>query len=237
MTQESYVSRASRLLKDFDTSVSRVEHLLVARYGEEEAHALVRESRQRYRDVIPQIPYIGRRDPMLIFLLPTTRYLAIYKTFQAHGRTLEEAGRLAYEIGEAEIAALPGWVRRAIGILWFSRWLTKGLQRKEASSHERRYPGASVIAYVEGDGQDFDYGVDYVECAVCKFLGQQDAAELAPYACAVDRPASEMLGWGLRRTTTLAEGGPRCDFRFKKGGETRVSIPQSLTLTFESNAA
>jgi hypothetical protein len=37
-----------------------------------------------------------------------------------------------------------------------------------------------------------------------------------------------MLGWGLRRTMTLAEGGERCDFRFKKGGETCVPIPPSL---------
>jgi hypothetical protein len=84
------------------------------------------------------------------------------------------------------------------------------------------------LAYVEGDGQDFDYGIDYIECASCKFLHEQDAAELGPYVCAVDKVASEMLGWGLRRTMTLAEGGVRCDFRFKKGGKTCVTIPQSL---------
>jgi hypothetical protein len=28
--------------------------------------------------------------------------------------------------------------------------------------------------------------------------------------------ASDYFGWGLVRTTTLAEGGERCDFRFKR---------------------
>ena len=102
------------------------------------------------------------------------------------------------------------------------------LQRRAASSLEREYPGGYVLAYVEGDGRDYDYGIDYIECASCKFLNAQGAPELGPYVCAVDKIASEMLGWGLRRTTTLAQGGERCDFRFKKGAETNVTIPQSL---------
>ncbi|MEJ2559208.1 MAG: L-2-amino-thiazoline-4-carboxylic acid hydrolase [Anaerolineae bacterium] len=155
--------------------------------------------------------------------------LAKIATIQKHGRTVEEAGRLAYEIGEAEFEAIPGWVRRVIGVLWFSRWFTRRLQKRAASSQARKYSGGYVLAYVEGDGQDFDYGIDYIECASCKFLNDQGATELGPYVCAVDKVASEMLGWGLRRTMTLAEGGERCDFRFKKGRKTCVTIPQSLS--------
>lgn len=103
-----------------------------------------------------------------------------------------------------------------------------GEEEANTLSQERKYAGGYVLAYVEGDGQDFDYGIDYIECASCKFLNDQGATELGPYVCAVDRVASEMLGWGLRRTMTLAEGGERCDFRFKKGGKTCVTIPQSL---------
>jgi hypothetical protein len=228
MSNETYVSRTPQLLRDFDRSVSRVKPILVSRYGEELAATLMRDARREYEDLIPQIPYIGERNPMLIFLLPTSRYLALYRAFQKQGRTVEEAGRLAYEIGTAEFEALPSIVRRFIGILWFSRWFAGRLQKRAALSEERQYPGDYVLAYIEGDGQDFDYGIDYIECASCKFLADQDATELAPYACAVDKVASEMLGWGLRRTMTLAEGGERCDFRFKKGGETCVPIPPSL---------
>lgn len=228
MSHETYVSRKSRLLKDFDRSVSRVKQVLIARYGEEEANILLQESRKKYQDLIPKIPYIGDRNPLLIFLLPTSRYLAIYQTFQKHGRTVEEAGRLVYEMGEAEIEAIPGWVRRVIRDLWFSRWFAKRLQKRAVSSQERKYSGGYVLAYIEGDDQDFDFGIDYIECASCKLLNEQGAAELTAYVCAVDKVASEMLGWGLRRTMTLAEGGERCDFRFKKGGKTCVTIPQSL---------
>ena len=228
MTHDTYVSRKSRLLKAFDRTVARSKQVFLASYEEQEATVLMREARRKYEDLIPQIPYIGGRNPLRIFLFATSRYLAIYRTFREHGRTLDEAGRLVYEICEAEVQALPGWLCRVIGVLWFSRAVARRLRRRAALSQERKYPGGYVLTYVEGDSQDFDYGIDYTECATCKFLRAQDALELAPYVCAVDKISSEVLGWGLRRTMTLAEGAERCDFRFKKGGKTCVTIPQSL---------
>ena len=41
--------------------------------------------------------------------------------------------------------------------------------------------------------------------------------------CLADYPISEALGTGLIRKTTIAEGAERCDFRFKRGRETRRS--------------
>jgi len=101
-------------------------------------------------------------------------------------------------------------------------------KQRAIKSQQRRYPGNFVLTYVEGDGREFDYGIDYTECANCKFLRVENAFELAPYACATDKPISELLGWGLTRLRTIAEGFPTCSFRFKKGGATNVPIPQSL---------
>jgi hypothetical protein len=228
MTDENYISRKSELLKDFDRSVARVKRVMVSRYGEEQAQALIRESRQEYETLIPQIPYIGDRSPFLIFLLPTTRYLAIYRTMQSQGLTVEEAGRLIYQMSEADAKAIPGWERRIMGYLWFSPWFLRRLKKRAAESQKCQYPGGYVLTYIEGDGQTFDYGIDYTECASCKFLSAQKAFELAPYVCATDKVVSELMGWGLTRTMTLAEGCERCDFRFKKGGKTHVPLPQSL---------
>jgi hypothetical protein len=223
MPQETYVSRTSRLLRDFDRSAARIKRGLTARQGEAQATVLLRASREEYAALIPRIPYIGETNPLLVFLLPTSRYLAVYRAYQRAGRTVEEAGRTVYEMGAAEFAALPGLVRRAIRYLWFSPWFENRLQTRALESQMRTYPGGYVLNYVEGDGQSFDYGVDYTECASCKFLTAEGALELAPYVCSVDKVASEMLSWGLVRTTTLAEGGERCDFRFKRGGQTSVA--------------
>lgn len=228
MEHENYVSRQPQLLRSLDRSLSRLKPVLVSRYGADEARSLVLECREVYEKLIPHIPYIGDRTPMLIFLLPTTRYLAIHQALQRHGRSVEEAGQLIYAMCEADGEAIPALACRVAQELWFSRWFRRRVQRRAATSQERQYVGGYVLAYVAGDGTEFDYGVDYIECACCKMLKEQGATELGPYICAVDKPASEMFGWGLRRTTTLAEGGDRCDFRFRKGGPTEVAVPVAL---------
>ena len=108
MSHENYVSLTPHLMKSFDSAVSRVKPILIARYGEAEANALMRESRQKYIDLIPQFPYIGEHNPLLdVFFFPASWHLGIYKAFREHGKTVEEVGRLVYEIGEAEIRAIP----------------------------------------------------------------------------------------------------------------------------------
>ena len=165
--------------------------------------------------------------------MPASRHLGIYKAFQEHGKTVEEVGQLVYEIGEAEIGAIPGFVRRVVRMVWFSRWFTTRLQKRAALSQERKYPSGYVVAYLQGGGEEFDYEFDYIECAVYNFFRQQGAAELVPYLCAIDKIASELMGWGLRRTMTLADGGAKCDFRFKKDGKTCVTIPESLRKVYK----
>jgi hypothetical protein len=223
MPEASYASQKSRLLKDFDRMVVRVKRVVISRYGEEQAKALIGESRREYEALIPQIPFIGEKNPMLIFLLPTSRYLAVYRALQKRGATVEDAGRLIYEMCEAEAKAIPGPVRRLMGWLWFSPLFLRRVRKRAAESQQRQYPGGYVFTYVAGNGRDFDWGIDYAECSSCKLLKVQDAMELAPYVCAVDKISSDLLGWGLARTMTLAEGFEKCDFRFKKGGKTCVA--------------
>jgi hypothetical protein len=222
MPEASYASQKPRLLKDFDRMAARVKRVLISRYGEEPARALIGESRREYEALIPQIPYIGEKSPMLIFLLPTSRYLAVCRALQKRGATVEDGGRLIYEMCEAEAKAIPRSVRRLMGWLWFSPLFLRRVRKRAAESQDRQYPGGYVFTYVAGNGRDFDWGIDYAECSSCKLLKAQDAMELAPYVCAVDKISSELLGWGLTRTMTLAEGFEKCDFRFKKGGQTRV---------------
>jgi hypothetical protein len=154
--------------------------------------------------------------------------LAVYRVSKAHGKTVEQTGDLVYEIGRAFLKSSPAFLARLSGNMNFSRLYLSRLRKRAIESHQRKYPDDYVFNFVEGDGQTFDYGVDYLEWASCKFLAKQGAPELAPYLCPVDILYSKSLGWGLTRTMTLAEGAERCDFRFKKGGKTKVAVPASM---------
>lgn len=220
---EYYESRTKRLLAEFDTTVGRVADLFAGRYGSTDAVFLAGEARRHFERLIPDLPYVGGVQPLTQFVVATGWFLAMYRALQTRGRPVEEAGRLVYEVTEAYLRRYPGAARRLVGYMTFSKLYLARLRRRAQESHERRYPDGYVFRYVPGDDATFDYGVDYLECASCKFLARQRAPELAPYLCTVDTIYSEMFGWGLVRTTTLAERGDRCDFRFKRGGPTRIA--------------
>ena len=83
--------------------------------------------------------------------------------------------------------------------------------------------GDFEIRYIPGNGENFDFGIDYVKCGNYEFAKEQGVEEFAPYICMSDIALSKALNWGLTRTQTLADGCDRCDFRFKQGGQTRIS--------------
>ena len=228
MTHANYLFRKKQFMKAFDRSLEFAKPAVASWLGEEQANRFMQEARQGYEALMPRIPYIGKNWLSLSFFIPTTRYLAMYRALQRQGRAVEDAGRLAYLIGTEEAKAYPNIFRRFMEFFWFSRLFRALIKRRQIQSRQGRYPGESVIEYVEGNGEEFDYGVDYIECAVCKFLRAENAIELAPYSCAIDKPVSELMGWGLTRLKTIAEGYPECEFRFKKGGKTNVPIPSSL---------
>ena len=230
MSSESdyYISRKPRLLREFNSYARHAHPALIRYFGAENVSFLVAEAREIYELLILQLPYIGGKQPFTQFVTSTGIMLALYRVAKAHGKTLEETGQLIYEVGKEVLHAYPVFLARFLSGVNFSRRYLDRLQNAADESHQRQYPGDYVYNFIEGDGKTFDYGVDYLECASCKFLAQQGAAEIAPYLCPVDILYSQALGWGLMRTMTLAEGAEKCDFRFKKGGQTRVAVPLAL---------
>jgi hypothetical protein len=223
-----YAAHQIRLLREFDQAVRRVKELLVARLGAETTAAMVEESRAEYAALIPQMPYIGGKQPFTQFVVFTAWFLAMYRVLKRRGYSVEEIGRLISEMGQAFVGAYPAYLLRLMGRRYFSRRHIAEVQRRAAASPHSPYPDDYLYDFVEGDGIVFDWGVDYRRCAGVEFLKAQGALELAPYLCAGDVLYSDAFGWGLARTTTLAEGHERCDFRFKKGAPTRVVLPPAL---------
>jgi hypothetical protein len=218
-----YISRMHSMLRDFDKVIAKVKHVFVEHYGQESSEQLIRVARLEYEALIPELPYIGGKQPFTQFLITAAWFLAMYRTLQKQSMSTQEAGSLVYELTESFMGVYPQFVLRFLGFMSFSQGYLRKLHQRAIESQERKYTGDFVYVFVKGDGKTFDYGVDYLECGTCKFLQAQGAPELAPYLCATDYLLSEAYNWGLQRTMTLAEGFERCDFRFKKGGKTRIA--------------
>ena len=222
-----YLARKRRFLLEFDL-VARSARSVIEAYFGENARELTAEARREFEDLIPQFPYIGGKQPHTEFIIFTGMLLAVYRVNKAHGKTAEQTGEMVFEMGRAFLNSFPTFLLRLLMPLNFSRRYLDLIRKGAIESHQKKYPEGYVINFIEGDGATFDYGVDYLECASCKFLAVQGAPEIAPYLCPVDILFSEALGWGLTRTTTLAGGADRCNFRFKKGGPTNVAVPAAL---------
>lgn len=60
------------------------------------------------------------------------------------------------------------------------------------------------------------YGIDILECGICKLFQKHNAMKYASILCEVDKVTSNLAGLELIRNSTIAYGAERCDFRFKR---------------------
>jgi hypothetical protein len=227
MVENYYTSRKDSLMRDFDKASKILEQVLTVRYGAEPASTIRKETRQEFEALIPQLPYIGgKKNRHTRSVIGTSYGLALYRALTARAKSVDEIGAIHYSFSKAVLASLP--LPSKLGF-WFLRVLLSTrpgkylfkivLKRRVRISQERRIPGNVVGRYVEGQGDEFDCGVDITECPIADFFHAQNAAEFAPYVCLYDFPASALWGTGLVRTMTLAEGAEKCDDRFRLGQE------------------
>ena len=219
-----YSARKERLLKDFESTCALMKASLIARYGKEFASTLQKEVRQEYEMLIPEIPYIkGSRARMLnSFLLITSQELAAYKAMNKHGKPPGEVWELCHEALRYRLAEIPHWKRWSLRCFMFSRLVRKIMARRARQQQKTRF-GDFEIEYLIGEGDEFDFGVNYLQCGNQNFVKKHGGEDFAPYVCMSDIALSEAMGWGLIRTQTLADDCPHCDFRFKQGGATQIS--------------
>jgi hypothetical protein len=214
-----YVRNKAKLLQDHRRLTTIGQKIMAARYESDFVAAVTRESLAEFEKLLLELPYIdGDQNPLTGNLVFSASALAFYYVMKRHGRTVEETGELLYLIMEAWIKRYPGFIRRLMGAYYMSKLSQRQSRRRAPLSQERRYAGDWVFEYVEGDVETFEWGRDYVECGIVKFLHSQGADELTPYLCLTDHALFGALGIELKRTMTLAEGCEKCDFRFKRGG-------------------
>jgi hypothetical protein len=206
-----------------DDHLEGTEKVLVARFGQGRTSGLMVDIRQEYEALTPQVPYIGGGENMFTeWLTYGVYYLAVYRVLKAEGQSVEEVGQVIFEAFQA-MADYPKWLLRLVGSLTYDEQYVSRLKEAVARTQERRYPGDWVATFIQGDGEEFDYGIDIAECGICKFYRAQGADELAPYLCLSDYVVSHAFDRGLVRYKTLAEGAEVCDFRYKKGRDTFVN--------------
>jgi len=209
-----------RLAPGLDDVVEAAGTVYTARFGDDLAATLLQDTWRAYEAL--EIPDIGGEANLNTQNLAYAAYtLAMYRALEPRGQTVEDVGRMIYELYEA-MTDYPGWLLGLIGRLKYGQSYGEQWREQAARSQQRQYPGDWVFTYVEGDGVEFDYGLDFSECGICKLYHAYGADELTPYMCLSDEVVSRAFDRGLVRYKTIAEGDGTCDFRYKRGRETFV---------------
>jgi hypothetical protein len=224
-----YTPRKAELLTDFDKTAELVKDTVVSRYGMDFADTLFSACRAEYEALIPHIPHIAgfRARTLNTFVVISAQELAVYQGMKTYGKTAEEAWTICHDalrLRMTHYSPMKRWLLKRV----MCSGIVKRRFQQRAEAGATHHFGDFQVRFVSGQGEDFDFGVDYLACGIHMFVREHGGEAFAPYVCLSDIALSDAMDWGLTRTETLADGCKRCDFRFKKGGITRISstIPE-----------
>ncbi|MFW9795377.1 MAG: L-2-amino-thiazoline-4-carboxylic acid hydrolase [Candidatus Thorarchaeota archaeon] len=214
------------LLKEFDNLMNIARSVRVSYLDEEGIEQLAQEARVKYNKIIPILPYVGgEKSRFTDLMIQSGMTVAFYKACKDRNLSDRQIGELIYKIVEEEmrsVSRIKKWFARRM--LFTSSYRNAWRQALE-DSQTREYPKNWVGEFVEGNGIEFEFGFDFLECGFMKLARDNDCEKIVPYACLCDFARMRGLGVGFRRTQTLAMGHPRCDFRFLKDYKTQRGWP------------
>lgn len=213
----SYDTRT--LLEQFDKALPAYRRALAA-MGRDAGDEVVREAAADYRRTMRAVPYVGDvKYPLPETLVQSAVALSFYRAMRSLGASGDKAEEFIYEAGAANITSGPAAEMQAAGAYQFTEQWYEMQRMLSARSQEKRLPGDWAYSFVEGVPGEFDWGWDFTECGIVKLYKPNGELRLVRQMCRLDFVASECQGTGLRRKTTLASGGSKCDFRYKQGRE------------------
>lgn len=214
-----YSLNAQKFMTAFEESVNAARTYLAMKYGNDAAHSICMDAAEEFKVLLPALPFIGGdAHPGTKWIVLSGQWLAFYRSMDKKGYQVRETARMMYDLYSENLKRIPADEMRKKGEMRFSEKYIEAL-RKRSESRTRFNELDWTNVFVPGDGVSFDYGYDYLSCPCAEYFIQQGARQLAPYFCLIDFPEHRLMGTGLMRSKTLAQGDKICDFRFKKGRE------------------
>jgi hypothetical protein len=213
-----YTSNRVRFVTAFDTIRRAVVDYISKQSTSEAANGIVNEAAFNFDRILPELPYVGGDDhPGTRFIVNAGQWIAIYKSMIKRGYKASEVGQMMYSIYEEKLKEVsPDELKKQKALTFSGEYINLMKQWAESTSP---YECDWKADFIEGDGVDFDYGLDYRSCPCFELFKAQNVKQLAPFFCLLDFPEAKQLNSGFFRTKTLAQGDEICNFRYKKGKE------------------
>ncbi|MFX0028859.1 MAG: L-2-amino-thiazoline-4-carboxylic acid hydrolase [Candidatus Hermodarchaeota archaeon] len=224
-----YTTNKASLMKQFELTLEISKDILMERFNKSKSEALINQMRKEYEDMIIQMTDIGGgRNPFISTLTSKVSLLVIFRNLEKEGYTYREIGEFSNRYKERETKMEMDRAKRSGGDLsevMFGEFYIKTLKRYCKNSQKKKYPDDWVMLFVDGTNEEFDFGLNISECGILKAYKKLGAEKYAPFACLLDFAHAHVLGYGLSRTKTIANGASGCDHRYTRNGSTPKAWP------------
>ncbi|HEU4858559.1 MAG TPA: L-2-amino-thiazoline-4-carboxylic acid hydrolase [Chitinophagaceae bacterium] len=148
-------------------------------------------------------------------------FLALIKTLDKRGENFETTRKICLEIVTEYVKPknqFQQFVKRLPAKL-VNTWLATFLLGEFDKRVSKNANPDGFIANIITDKQEtlgLGYGIDILECGICKLFKKHNYQKYAAILCEVDALTSDLAGLKLIRTGTIALGAPKCDFRWER---------------------
>ncbi len=148
-------------------------------------------------------------------------FLALIKTLDEQGEAFETTKKVCLEI-------VTGYVRPKNKLQQFLKrvpaklvdtWLASVFLKKFSKKISKNSNADGFIATIITDKKEtfgLGYGIDIIECGICKLFKKHNYQKYSSILCEVDAITSDIAGLQLIRNGTIALGAKKCDFRWER---------------------
>jgi hypothetical protein len=188
-------------------------------FEESEVNIIKEEIKQEFEKIVPYIPYIGGKKNGLTFNLKASALcLAFIRVLEKRSLKSRDIGKVIYEINETYYKSLLGILKWFMRKLMFSNFSRKKGRKKSLEMQKREYEENWVSEFLDGEDEEYDLGINYTECGICKLYEKLGAGKYVPYLCLLDYASYGAFGIIMVHTKTIGNGEDICDFRFYREG-------------------
>ena len=239
MNNLEYTYDKEETLNSLDKSIPNLKVILSRTYDDAEVESIILGMRSEFEALFPHILFIGKDDnPLLGEYFIAIQFLALYKELSKKGATARDVGKILYDYRDylsSQSSRLSNFI---LYKMLFSSFVQKRNKKIVTKLNEANYPDNFKVEFVEGDGENFNWGWNFYDCPVAKFYQKHGGDELLPYVCAADFAIYDKIkNLEFKRTQTIAHGADFCDLRFKKGGVPAKGWPPEELIEWKNSKA
>ena len=190
-----------------------------ARYPSD-AESLLVQLDKEFDLILPDVKFASTSsNPMDRRLTFCAYFLALIKVLDKRGESFEQIRAVSLEVVKEYVRPKNGFQRFLKKLppklikFRLANAALKLLAKKLAS---KGHPDGFLSRMVFDKNETFGlgYGIDILECGICKLFNKHGYKKYAPILCEVDEVTSNLAGLKLIRSGTIANGASKCDFRY-----------------------